>query len=157
MSQQQQPKSQICPWCQTEIVWDEEIGPETVCPHCYNELTDYRTVTVQRDASIVFEEDPNDEWNRYTRTAERYLDAQEEAIECPHCQEYMVFAGEQIITDAVFAPRPALPDLPPFLTAPFRVETYICSYCFAVHQRLPHREKRALIERLAVENEDEEK
>lgn len=29
----------VCPWCQTEIVWDEEIGPEEECPHCNNPLT----------------------------------------------------------------------------------------------------------------------
>lgn len=34
----------ICPWCLTEIVWDEEIGPEKHCPHCENELGGYRTV-----------------------------------------------------------------------------------------------------------------
>ena len=88
-----QNQNQICPWCQTEIVWDDEIGPESVCPHCLNELTEYRTVHVRRDASIAFEEEPNDEWNRYTLAAERFLDTQEEALECPHCQEYMVFAG----------------------------------------------------------------
>ncbi|WP_138494108.1 hypothetical protein [Paenibacillus pinistramenti] len=36
----------ICPWCQTEIVWDEEIGPEEECPHCQNELKGYRTLSV---------------------------------------------------------------------------------------------------------------
>ncbi|CAM2994243.1 hypothetical protein PASE110613_11195 [Paenibacillus sediminis] len=39
----------VCPWCQTEIVWDEEIGPEEVCPHCGNELKGYRTINVQID------------------------------------------------------------------------------------------------------------
>ncbi|MFK7695618.1 hypothetical protein [Paenibacillus sp. HJGM_3] len=34
----------ICPWCQTEIVWDEELGPEEQCPHCQNELSDYRSI-----------------------------------------------------------------------------------------------------------------
>ncbi|AZN42847.1 hypothetical protein [Paenibacillus albus] len=34
----------ICPWCHTEIVWDEEIGPERNCPHCENELSGYRTL-----------------------------------------------------------------------------------------------------------------
>lgn len=36
----------ICPWCQTEIVWDEEIGPEEECPHCHNELKGYRTINI---------------------------------------------------------------------------------------------------------------
>lgn len=34
----------ICPWCLTEIVWDEELGPEELCPHCGSELSNYRTV-----------------------------------------------------------------------------------------------------------------
>lgn len=36
----------VCPWCHTEIVWDEEFGPEETCPHCNNELSGYRTVTI---------------------------------------------------------------------------------------------------------------
>jgi hypothetical protein len=39
----------VCPWCHTEIVWDEEFGPEENCPHCNNELNGYRTVTVGID------------------------------------------------------------------------------------------------------------
>ncbi|AWV32596.1 MULTISPECIES: hypothetical protein [Paenibacillus] len=39
----------VCPWCHTEIVWDEEFGPEENCPHCNNELSGYRTVTVGID------------------------------------------------------------------------------------------------------------
>lgn len=34
----------ICPWCLTEIVWDPEFGPESHCPHCDNELNNYRTI-----------------------------------------------------------------------------------------------------------------
>lgn len=40
----------ICPWCLTEIVWDEEIGPERNCPHCENELTGYRTLQLDIDS-----------------------------------------------------------------------------------------------------------
>ncbi|GGF74232.1 hypothetical protein GCM10010912_19350 [Paenibacillus albidus] len=39
----------VCPWCHTEIVWDEEFGPEEYCPHCNNELSGYRTVNISRD------------------------------------------------------------------------------------------------------------
>jgi len=39
----------VCPWCDTEIVWDEEFGPEDTCPHCNNELKGYRTVSLGRD------------------------------------------------------------------------------------------------------------
>ncbi|WP_110933620.1 hypothetical protein [Paenibacillus bouchesdurhonensis] len=37
----------ICPWCQTEIVWDEELGAEEECPYCHNELKGYRTLNIQ--------------------------------------------------------------------------------------------------------------
>lgn len=47
----------ICPWCQTEIVWDEEIGPEEECPYCHNELKGYRTLSI----SLANEEDVEDE------------------------------------------------------------------------------------------------
>ncbi len=40
----------VCPWCHTEIVWDEEIGPEENCPHCENELKGYRTLSISLDA-----------------------------------------------------------------------------------------------------------
>lgn len=39
----------VCPWCHTEIVWDEEFGPEENCPHCNNELSGYRTLTIGID------------------------------------------------------------------------------------------------------------
>lgn len=39
----------VCPWCQTEIVWDEELGPEEECPHCQNELNEYRTINIGID------------------------------------------------------------------------------------------------------------
>ncbi|WP_379133186.1 hypothetical protein [Paenibacillus sp. sgz500958] len=39
----------VCPWCDTEIVWDEEFGPEDTCPHCNNELKGYRTVNISMD------------------------------------------------------------------------------------------------------------
>lgn len=42
--------TQICPWCDTEIVWDEELGPEEFCPHCGNELKGYRTISIGLNA-----------------------------------------------------------------------------------------------------------
>jgi len=43
----------ICPWCMTEIVWDEEIGPEKHCPHCENELGGYRTVQIGAESDGI--------------------------------------------------------------------------------------------------------
>ncbi|MBW4085216.1 hypothetical protein [Paenibacillus sp. S150] len=50
----------VCPWCHTEIVWDEEFGPEDTCPHCSNELSGYRTVTLGR-ADLDEEDDEPEE------------------------------------------------------------------------------------------------
>jgi glutaredoxin/transposase-like protein len=47
----------ICPWCLTEIVWDEEIGPESHCPHCDNELSAYRTIELGYDEDEVEEDE----------------------------------------------------------------------------------------------------
>ncbi|WP_207671225.1 hypothetical protein [Paenibacillus cymbidii] len=46
----EQPQVQVCPWCDTEIVWDPEFGPEDECPNCFNELGSYRSVKL--DASL---------------------------------------------------------------------------------------------------------
>lgn len=43
----------ICPWCLTEIVWDEELGAESHCPHCDNELSAYRTIELGYDEDEV--------------------------------------------------------------------------------------------------------
>ncbi|MCA0758034.1 hypothetical protein KP806_23520 [Paenibacillus sp. N4] len=47
----------VCPWCMTEIVWDEEIGPEKHCPHCENELSSYRTIELGYDEDEVEEDE----------------------------------------------------------------------------------------------------
>jgi hypothetical protein len=60
----------ICPWCLTEIVWDEEIGPEKRCPHCDNELSSYRTIELGYDEDEVEE----DEYER-ARQLKSYSDA----------------------------------------------------------------------------------
>jgi hypothetical protein len=52
MSQNEQ---QVCPWCQMEIIWDPEFGPENECPHCLNELGGYRTLPLtaeEADAEV---------------------------------------------------------------------------------------------------------
>ena len=56
----------ICPWCDTEIVWDEEFGPEETCPHCSNELKGYRTLSlsnVEVEDELVEEEEPEEVTN----------------------------------------------------------------------------------------------
>lgn len=55
----------ICQWCLTEIIWDEEIGPETHCPHCDNELGGYRTMQIGIETDedqLDSHEEESDEW-----------------------------------------------------------------------------------------------
>ncbi|EFM11632.1 conserved hypothetical protein [Paenibacillus curdlanolyticus YK9] len=53
----------VCPWCHSEIVWDEEIGPEEHCPHCSNELSGYRTlqVGIEQEESEVYGEEASEQ------------------------------------------------------------------------------------------------
>lgn len=63
---------QICPWCNSEIIWDEELGPEKYCPHCDNELGNYRSLTLEEEEAeedeeiiteqLLDEEDENALW-----------------------------------------------------------------------------------------------
>jgi hypothetical protein len=151
-------QQQVCTWCQSEIAWDEELGPETTCPHCYNELSEYRTLAVplkREAAAIPFDEETNDHWSRYSRAAEAYLDAQEEALECPLCQEYMVLAGEQHVPESHFVPKAPLPQYPAFLRGPYRMDVFVCSHCFTVHQRLSEKDRTALVKRLGDSANDD--
>lgn len=65
---QEEKNSQVCQWCLTEIIWDEELGPETHCPHCDNELSAYRSVKVGLDrdnegaAPLDNDEADEDDW-----------------------------------------------------------------------------------------------
>lgn len=58
-SNEHQHNGTFCPWCHSEIVWDEEIGPEEFCPHCNNELSGYRTMQIGIDG-IDLEPDDSD-------------------------------------------------------------------------------------------------
>lgn len=50
----------VCPWCQTEIVWDEELGPEEECPYCHNELKGYRTLNITLGSDEEEDQDDGD-------------------------------------------------------------------------------------------------
>ncbi|MDF2924235.1 MAG: hypothetical protein K0R57_3149 [Paenibacillaceae bacterium] len=61
-------KGQVCPWCQTEIVWDPELGPEETCPHCLNELKGYRSLKLtlnQSDGDLSLEEEDEDDHHHH--------------------------------------------------------------------------------------------
>ncbi|WCR27061.1 hypothetical protein L3476_28490 [Paenibacillus thiaminolyticus] len=159
----------ICPWCDTEIVWDEELGPEEECPHCHNELNNYRTLNVELEmeedevtASGEREEDGESEekgwstfgWDdggvlysdtdtlRYQEGVDQVLHSQEEVPECPHCREYMLLTGTETVSGSGF--KPAQPEAlaAPLLQPPFELNVYVCTSCFQVSKILtaPYRE-----------------
>lgn len=71
----------ICPWCLTEIVWDEELGPEELCPHCGSELSNYRSVQLglesdeqQEDLEEEYEEEAHDEEDYESTDHKRWLE-----------------------------------------------------------------------------------
>ncbi|RCW41807.1 hypothetical protein [Paenibacillus prosopidis] len=71
----------ICPWCLTEIVWDEELGPEELCPHCGSELSNYRSVQLglesdeqQEDLEEEYEEEAHEEEDYESTDHKRWLE-----------------------------------------------------------------------------------
>ncbi|AJY73644.1 hypothetical protein [Paenibacillus beijingensis] len=166
----EQEHATICPWCDTEIVWDEEIGPEKHCPHCDNELSGYRTLTLGDD-----EGDGDQDWKdaeagddggwlgdmdgdgyrqgdladlAARQSVEKVLEDQDEVPECPACREYMVLTGEQTVTEGF---EPVVPKAlgRPLLEAPVRFSLYVCPACFETSTKLSPQTRKKLIESLA--------
>ncbi|WP_219838584.1 hypothetical protein [Paenibacillus sp. R14(2021)] len=165
----------ICPWCHTEIVWDEEIGPERYCPHCENELTGYRTLQLGLDdeeevdetaVQPVEDEDEDEEeadWEADSprdltdlrefgrerlaleETMEGILDEQLEAPECPSCREFMLEAGTQFVTGEQFKPRTPAVLGEPIVETPFALLLYVCPSCFHTESRLSVHDQERLV------------
>jgi len=149
----------ICPWCQTEIVWDPEIGPEQICPHCFNELGEYRSVTftpemLENDGD--FDEIPGDqdglEWENqevrdvYQERINACIDFQEEAPECSTCREFMLLVGEKVMEDGGFSPKVHKPIGRAALTVPFTLNVYVCPSCFKVETVLSGADRLSMVE-----------
>ncbi|RCX17436.1 hypothetical protein DFP94_109161 [Fontibacillus phaseoli] len=164
----------ICPWCQTEIVWDEELGPEEECPYCHNELKGYRTLNIAlgSDEELEEEDEPEEEdlgiWEEddeshlnairrleafgavggdllaYESGVEKILDHQEEVPECPHCREYMMYAGSRSLGPDYI---PVVPEglKAPLLKQAAKLNVYVCTACFHVGSFLSEEDRNALI------------
>lgn len=166
--------TQICPWCQTEIVWDPEIGPEKECPYCYNELGDYRSVNLSMNQPQKEEADMDDEEEDegdrnvrqpaddflddeeyrdiYIENVEKCIDTQVEAPECSNCRELMLFGGTVRLADGhSFTPaEPAIlgkPLLPQILSQ----DLYVCPSCFKTQTYLSEPGRLALTQTLKDE------
>jgi hypothetical protein len=157
----------LCPWCDTEIVWDEELGPEETCPHCLNELSEYRKIQIQLD-SLEDEQDDQDEQDdlelfdeeleleddeasaavmAYEEAIERQLDAQDEQLDCSHCHEPMVLAGRRKVGDDYESMQIAETDKL-ILPGPFQIKLFVCPACFRTEQLLSDEDRAAWMERL---------
>ncbi|WP_217559569.1 hypothetical protein [Paenibacillus sp. GbtcB18] len=160
----------VCPWCQTEIVWDPEIGPEEECPHCYNELSDYRSIRIGADEEDADEPDEDAvpaagsddflDWeeedgytNEYAEAVRNVLDTQEEAPECSACRELMLHGGTQVTEGTGYAP--VIPGTvgKAFLNPGYKLNVFVCPSCFKVETFLAEEDREKL---LAVLNPSKE-
>ncbi|RJE91187.1 hypothetical protein D3P07_03745 [Paenibacillus sp. 1011MAR3C5] len=173
----QEKQSQVCQWCLSEIIWDEEVGPETHCPHCENELSAYRSVQVglargeeqenSRDDSEEEdwqeeEEGPDTSWmndengfrggNRSLLAAEgviqRIIDNQLEVPECPACREYMIETGTQIVGGDRYQPSEPQAIGISVLPNPYTIHLYVCPSCYHTASFLSPRDREEMVSRL---------
>lgn len=137
-------EKQVCPWCQMEIVWDPVIGPEEECPHCLNELKDYRTLTLDVDEAA-----PEDDLYDYEQKIQDYLDKQEveQTLECEQCQQKMIEAGVMKLDSSQFKSK-FMDGLPPFIQAPIELVAHVCPACFQVKSTLSEASRLEVIQRL---------
>lgn len=172
----------LCPWCQSEIPIEEGQEPDKYCPVCDNELDGYRTLTLDigdeeeeelgRESfrSNEDEDEEDDSWDDelgfresgpegllLEESVEKLLDEQEYMPECPNCREYMLEAGEQLITAGQFKPRIPQSLGGPMLDAPFSLALYVCPACFTVQTQLAEGGREQMIRRLSGSNEASEK
>lgn len=168
-------QSQVCQWCLSEIIWDEETGPESHCPHCDNELNGYRTMKVGLDQSghsaeeeelqeeLEETEEMETDWlneedgyrggSRGMLAAEgviqRIIDEQLEVPECPACREYMLEAGVQSVGGEGFQPSLSPAVGISLVPTPFHIIWYVCPSCYHTASFLSPSDREEMLGRLA--------
>ncbi|MCR8657927.1 hypothetical protein [Paenibacillus endoradicis] len=158
-----------CPWCETDIIWDEEIGPEKNCPHCENELSGYRTLEVDLDDEEDIDDERSDqddvEWDdddrgilRTTReiaansSLQSILNEQFEMPECINCRSYMVEAGLQVVGEnGQFEAKVSPVNGMPLVNETFKVIWYVCPSCYRTDSYLDLRDRKQLLDALTPE------
>lgn len=154
----------ICPWCQSEIIWDPETGPETECPYCYNELGDYRSITLQMEEELEEDEQyshsqsessgmAEEEEDAYSESVNTLLDQQEETPECSSCHQFMLLTGRQTVSEAGYTPVVPGGWSRPLVAPPFSVKLYICPSCFKTESYLSEQDRQALVRNLLQTNQ----
>ena len=154
-----------CPWCESDIIWDAEIGPEKNCPHCENELSGYRTLEIDLDDEEMEDQhvDPNEsDWEdddrgilRTTReiaansSLQAILNEQFEMPECTNCREYMVEAGMQVVgEDGHFESKVSPANGLPLINKSFKVIWYVCPTCYRTDSYLDLLDRKQLLDAL---------
>lgn len=156
-----------CPWCETDIIWDKEIGPEKYCPHCDNEISGYRTLELD---SVFDEEDELEhdhththddmDWDedddkgilRSTReiaansVIQNLLNEQYEMPECTNCREYMIEVGTQNIQH--LEPKVQPQSGQPLVNESMRVIWYVCPSCHRTDSYLSLQDRKQLLDSL---------
>ncbi|MBJ6363867.1 hypothetical protein ACFOQM_21815 [Paenibacillus sp. GCM10012307] len=169
-------ESTVCPWCQTEIVWDKELGPEKHCPHCDNELDGYRTISLNleedeeeldEELGPSEEEYPVEEEDEASNRrpphqailaledhVQQLLAEQEDMPECSSCREFMIEVGRQKNDSAAgFTLRETGESAKPLLRNAFEIVWYVCPSCFETKSRLSYADQHFFAQRLSEATE----
>ncbi len=163
---------QTCPWCETDIIWDEELGPEKYCPHCENELSGYRTMELDELIEVRQDEEPyeQDDWDddressilRSTRelaansVVQKLIDEQLEAPECTNCREYMLEAGTQTVGGSQdFQKTDNKVTSKPIINVPFKLIWYVCPSCYRTDSYLSLHDRKHMLDALTPENDND--
>ncbi|WP_187386112.1 hypothetical protein [Paenibacillus tuaregi] len=158
----------VCPWCQTEIVWDEEIGPEEECPHCQNELKGYRTLQInlgedeeqEQDEDLEDSRDPLGFWDEQdggdlgtVRRIHSFAEAGADLLEYESAVERILDSQDEVPEcphcreymvlagqEQVDGTQSAA-QKGTLLQMPYTLNVYVCSSCFSVSRFLAEEDR----------------
>ncbi|WP_373229078.1 hypothetical protein [Cohnella sp.] len=162
MQEEGQEPDKMCPVCDNELAGyrtlklnigdtDEEDYEDEDEGAADNESP--AIVSIDEDLSWVdddeFTEDTNDELQQFEETVEQLLNEQELVPECPLCHEYMLEAGEQLLSANQFRPRVTEVLGEAVIEAPFTLALYICPSCFTAHSFLGDSHRHQVVRRLS--------
>lgn len=164
----------ICPWCQTEIAWDEELGPEEQCPHCLNELSDYRSVNLMGpddEGEFADEADSESEpsatfgagvasedlytLSAYEAAARHALDRQEVFADCGACGVEMMHMGKLLTGNIVNQPESLSEWTRPLLDGKLEMDAFVCPTCFRVETKLTDPARMQFVQQLTEQGNQE--
>ncbi len=150
----------VCPWCEMEIYGESELGEDSKrCPHCENDLGDYRIVNLdlgmdeEEDEDVLTEANPQTEteeavevyFGPFEQVVRNIQDAHDETWECSNCEEMMIQVSEHTVESSNWNPITLSGWNQPLLSAPFQVTSWICPGCFRMEQALSEKDRKQLM------------